>query len=494
MAGVSQRRPRDGGPEDGRPQGLAARAAWLVVAAAGLWALALGLVAGLAFLGYAILAYAPEHTFAAFAAWGIGFALAYGFMPRLSFRKATDEPPPLGPHEHPRLQAFVRDVAAQAEASGPDALYLMYEANAFAGRRRPRLLARTRSIVGMGLPVLARMTEDEARSVLAHEMGHHVAGDVRLGPWVHGTRRAVAAAVDRLEGSSFWLHLPFIAYADFFLKHSLRISRAQELAADAMAARVAGAGAAASALRKMEVLGAAWRAYAEHEVLPVLGHGVLPPLLDGFEIYWRAAQTPGTPAFEALGADLEAGQRAHAHDTHPTLDERLHALGDPPPTTEAKSPALGLLDDVAAVEEKVLRALLRDPKMPLRRVAWDAMGHDVWLPLWRETLGPHASVLQRFRIAELPQVMADWQRVADSTRRGPAIASPLAERRRVVHFVGVWLAVALADSGFRIDAAPGRAVAAEREGRVLEPFALVRAMDRAPDGEAWARVCAEHGL
>ncbi len=48
----------------------------------------------------------------------------------------------------------------------------------------------------------------------------------------------MAGAIDQFEGASLWVHLPFVLYARLFLKTSFRISRAQELAADACAARV----------------------------------------------------------------------------------------------------------------------------------------------------------------------------------------------------------------------------------------------------------------
>ena len=120
--------------------------------------------------------------------------------------------------------------------------------------------------------------------------------------------------------------MPFIAYADFFMKTSVRISRAQELQADAVAAQVAGASAAAGALRKTEILSTAWQAYFHGEVLPILNKARLPPLLEGFDRYWRAAQTPGTPAFDALKSALDTSVRPD--DTHPPLGERIAALGE----------------------------------------------------------------------------------------------------------------------------------------------------------------------
>jgi hypothetical protein len=54
--------------------------------------------------------------------------------------------------------------------------------------------------------------------------------------------------------------------------------------------------------------------------------------------------------------------------------------------------------------------------------------------------------------------------------------------------------VHLADRGFRIEAGPGLAVTAERDGRTIAPFAVVETMLGKPDREAWAKVCADCGI
>jgi Zn-dependent protease with chaperone function len=472
---------------------LAIRAVWVVLAAAGFWVLAVGLVGALVCAGLAIQIYAPERTPAAFAAWALAFVLLLGFMPRLSLKERNDEAPRLGPNDHPRFQAFVRDVARRAGAKAPQAIYLFHGANAFAGARRARWHARRESVIGVGLPLLALLTETEIRSVLAHEMGHHVRGDVKLGPWVHRTRRAIVRAVDHLDGSSFWLHLPFVAYAWFFLKTSLRISREQELAADAVAAQVAGPSATASALRKLDVLAAAWDAFFYGEVVPIVACGRLPPLLEGFERYWRAAQTLGTPAFEALAVGIEAAQATRHDDTHPSLTERIAALGDPPPLSDYAPTALGLLDHLAVVEEKVIRDILRDERAPLAPVPWDVVAEEVWLPLWRDRTA-NIRALERANVTDLPAAWENWEQIARETRRGPAIASVGAERKRLEHLMGTWLAVRLFDAGFRVSAPPGLAVVAQRGDLAVEPLRLAADLASGKlDAPGWPELCRQLG-
>jgi Zn-dependent protease with chaperone function len=469
------------------------RAASVVALAVGFWALAAGLEALLLVGGWGIVRYAPDDAVAGFLAWGLAAALAYGFLPR--WRGTVDaSEQPVGPGEQPRLHAFVKDVAERAGGRIPDSLYLFHEANAFAGARRAGLFARRRAVVGLGLPLLAVLDQDEMRSVLAHEMGHHIGGDVTLGPWVHRTRAAIARAVDRLDGSSFWLHLPFMAYARLFLRLSTRISREQELQADAVAARVAGVSPTASALRKIEVLSAVWAAYFESEVVPVLAKGRLPPLLEGYERYWHVAQIPDTPAHGSLSMALEVSRFAGEHDTHPVLAERLAALGDPAAVSARVAPALSLLDEVPRIEERVLRDLLRDRNTKLTPISWDATADEVWLPVWREAVAD-ASALRSLTATGLPSALEGWAALADATRRGPAISSPAAERKRVTRLLGAWLAVRLSGAGFRVSTAPGMAVRATREEKELDPFALVSDLAiQKLEPAKWSQMCAENGL
>jgi Zn-dependent protease with chaperone function len=467
-------------------------AAGVVAIAVGFWATALGLIALLVWAGFGILAYAPDQPLAGFAAWGLAGALAFGFVPRLSSDK-SDPTPPLSLTEHPRLHALVREVAHSTGGRAPDSLYLAHDVNAFAGVRRARVFARRESVVGIGLPLLAVLTETEVRSVLAHEMGHHIAGDVRLGPWVHRTRVAIGRAVDRLEGSSFWLHLPFVAYAELFMKASMRVSRAQELAADALASTVAGPSATASALRKTDVIAAAWSAFFRAEVVPVLAAGRVPPLLEGWNLYWLAAQTPGTPAFEALEAALEVAGAVDERDTHPPLRERIEALGDPPPHSEHVPLGLSLLDDVPVAEAKALRDLLVDGARTTP-IAWDDVSADVWLPAWRASVAAAGSAIAGLRPTNLPHAFRDWERIAAATRRGPAVTSALAEKRRVERLLAITLVVRLADAGWRIEARPGHAVRAHRGDGAIEPFALASELFADRDEPRWARTCAQYEL
>ncbi len=443
---------------------LAARALLLVIGWVGFYVLGLLLVAGLLAVPYVQTAYGSGPGVSGLLCALGALWVVWGLVPRSADRSRAEEWTPLA--DPPGLRRLVQDVARQVGHAPPAVVHLTANANAYAGRHRRLWGKAGRSAVGIGLPFLAWMDPSALRAIVAHEMGHHVAGDVRLGPWVHRTRSAIGNALDHLDGSSFWLHMPFLFYGEFFMRTSLGVSRAQELAADAVAARAAGADAAARALALSHARGKYWEAYLHGEVIPMLEAGFLPELLSGFELFFAAAVDKVRARDEDETSEL---------DTHPSLEDRLAALGVTSPDITLGN-SFELLEDVAQTEEAVLRDLLIDPKRKLEKLRWAEAGERVWLPRWRAILEPHANVLGRIRSSELDRVAAHLDDWADRTRSSLAISSPQAERRRLDGLFGAWLAVRLADEGFQIEALPGAPVRAVRGDETVEPFELVKAL------------------
>jgi Zn-dependent protease with chaperone function len=91
------------------------------------------------------------------------------------------------------------------------------------------------------------LTIAEMRAVLAHEFGHYYGGDTRLAPWIYKTREAILRTVGHLSRRGSILQFPFVFYARLFMRVTQAISRAQEYAADALAARTVGGGRSSAA-------------------------------------------------------------------------------------------------------------------------------------------------------------------------------------------------------------------------------------------------------
>jgi hypothetical protein len=98
---------------------------------------------------------------------------------------------------------------------------------------------RTRGTVremGVGLPKLYVLTEQEFLAVLAHEFDHYLGGGTKLGAWIYKTRAVLENSLAEF-GEESWLRLPFQWYARVFLRITSAVSRQEEYAADAAGAR-----------------------------------------------------------------------------------------------------------------------------------------------------------------------------------------------------------------------------------------------------------------
>lgn len=462
-------------------QHVALRAASLLLLWAGFYLLGLSVVAGLLWVPWAQVTYGESLDAGGALAGAGGLWLLWGLRPR--FRRPQDHGQSLSGQQHAKLHALVADVARRVGHPVPHELHLLSEANAFAAQQA-KFLRRPKSIVGIGLPYLAWLDRSSIEAIIAHELGHHVAGDVRLGPWVHRTRSLMGQTLDHLEGSAFWLDLPFVGYARGFVRYSSSVSRAQEVAADAISAKVAGAAAAARAL-VLTGRSPLWQAYLTCEVAPMLNAGFLPQLLEGFRHFEAACKRP--PQTEDPDADSE---RASPFDTHPTLAERLAALGVPKPKDIEQVGSLDLLDATQDAEEYVLRQMLRDPQLPLKPLAWSAAGHELWLPRFRGTIARFESAFEHATPEGLPAVIAHVEEWGERLRVGLALYSGEAKRRHVVGMFGTWFVVYLADLGFDVEALPGHPVRASRGSVSLEPFNEISLLfDAKTDGVTWATTC-----
>jgi Zn-dependent protease with chaperone function len=463
---------------------MALRATALLVAWAGFYVLGLSLVCALFWVPWAQIKYGSGIDAGGLLAGFGALWVLWGLRPRLPRKRERDEP--LSPQQHPKLHALVADVARRAGHAVPHELHLLPQANAYAAQRTA-FLHRGESLVGIGLPYLAWLDRPGVEAIIAHELGHHLSGDVRLGPWVHSTRNLMGRALDHLDGSGFWLDLPFVGYARAFVRYSLSVSRAQEVAADAISAKVAGREAAARALVAADERSTAWQAYLCHEVEPMLEGGFLPELLVGFRHFEAALKANQTGR-----SGPPVPQKSSEYDTHPTLEERLRALGVEPPHQAEMSGALDLLDTAREAEEYVLRSMLINKSRPLQPLAWEAAGRELWLPRFRARIEPYGNALAPITPESIPQVIANVHQWADRLRVGLALFSTEAKRRHVVALFGTWFAVYLVDHGFELEALPGWPVRALLGEISVEPFSEIGSLFEGKiEQSSWQARCEE---
>ncbi|HYC91535.1 MAG TPA: M48 family metallopeptidase [Thermoanaerobaculia bacterium] len=470
---------------------LASRAVAAVALMIGFYLLALTIVGALLFIPYAEWRWADRiHVKIALVCIVSAAVILWSILPRMDRFKAPG--PRLEPGDHPELFEVLRGVARDTAQEMPSEVYLINEVNAWVSQRGGIMGFGGRRVMGLGLPLMQTTTVSQFRAILAHEFGHYHGGDTKLGPWIYKTRVAIGRTLQGLNNEGF-IHKPFEWYGNFFMRVTQAISRAQELAADRLAAQVAGAQAMIDALVAVERSAMAYDAFFQNELIPVVSNGYKPPIAAGFSRF-LAAENIASSLTSAVDESLREGQ-ADVYDSHPPLRERVEALkalvADAPATHEPF--ASSLLRQLSRVEEALLRSMLTDSSMELRDVQWEETGTSVYLPVWRKSAEEHVDALRDVTAEELPTLVAPdstfWQRLklgaVPSEERGYALTGIL----------GSALSTRLHDTGWMCDAAPGKAVAFSRDGRTIEPFTAVsRLNSRELTAETWTEECRAAGI
>lgn len=235
-------------------------------------------------------------------------------------------------HEAPALQREVERIRAQVGAAPLHGLILNAELNA-AAVFMPNGVGtwRQRHYLVLGLPLMQLLDRDELAAVIAHEFGHFHGGHGRFSGWVYRLRvswyRVMQglAATPSSAGHLFWLFLRW--YAPYFDAYSQVLAREQEHEADAVAAEVAGREPAARALARI-ALAADW---LERDFWPEVHLAEQVQAYPPVQVYARLAtglrqHGQGRGALPPWLLDREPA----LEDSHPTLRQRLQALGAEP--------------------------------------------------------------------------------------------------------------------------------------------------------------------
>ncbi len=224
----------------------------------------------------------------------------------------------IGREEAPRLWSVVDEICHSAGVSAPIAILLVDDNNAAAANvPRRGLSPRSDTYLLLGLPLLLALGPGQARAVIAHEIGHFSRRHGESGLEVKKAL-AIAAGVVRQarESGNFALRVlaAFYGAAGARLSAaSIQITREQEFQADCFAGEVAGAGAAAEALI---VLALADKMIGETGCLLAEERSLL---------------ERGRPAADTAAAlEFALAQPAGPHSSHPSLGDRIAALGQSP--------------------------------------------------------------------------------------------------------------------------------------------------------------------
>lgn len=456
----------------------------------GFYLISVALVAGLLSVPILQVRYG-EGDLAGFLAFVGASYVAWAMFPRRE--KWVAPGPELTRDAQPRLWSVLQSVAADSGHPPPKHVYLVNSVQAFA-TARPRWFGLRRDpVVGLGLPIFAFLSEREIRAVVAHEMGHHVGGDVKLGAWQYRTSRAIGGALHRLDDSSVYLNLPFYAYGQLYLRLTRPASREQETHADALAARLAGARFLGSALLGVEQHALLWSPFFYSIVVPTVNEGFLPPLLEGYERYVRAVDREEHRVAFRKSVDAPSDP----DDTHPPLRERLRALGTPCEPAEPRAAAdTPLLCQRSECERLLIAAEFANPGQvdELKPLTWDEWGETIPPRWWARAIEPRMATFRTIALADIPRAAQDenlWERL----RQGLNVFSDEAKAKQRKLLVGYWFAHLIHTSGYKVVSGPGEEITLQRESSRIMPFRFLHDLETGARSAAdWDVLRLEIGL
>lgn len=234
------------------------------------------------------------------------------------------------------LIQLVHDVADTVGARRPDNIVVGLEPSFFVTGAKVALNGDADPLDGttlyMPLPFLRILSIDELRSVIGHEMGHFKGKDTEYSLKFYPAYSRLGSAIVSLagdhEGNSL-VNVPTLAFLvllhDEFSVVERKIGREREIFADQEGARAGSAMGLSRALLKFSEYAQLWGPIRNLNV-ETLNEGNI--YNDLSAVYFNVAQnTYSEIDFAAKRDSLLAFEMAHPNDTHPTLSERLIALG-----------------------------------------------------------------------------------------------------------------------------------------------------------------------
>lgn len=253
-------------------------------------------------------------------------AIAFALLRALWVARTPPEGVAVTTEQAPAMFGMVSRVREASGGPPIHAVRITDQMNAAITQEARFLFLGTHNTLYLGLPLLAGMRAPEVEAVVAHEFGHFVGRHGRSASFAYRIRRRWAQTAERLPDGivAGALRRFFAWYGPWFASYSFVLARQQEYEADRTAARVSGSRVAAQALTRVSVQAdrftAAWSAIWSQATVrddpPSSPYRIIAAALGGDDPDDRAALDRAL----ASAPDLD--------DTHPTLAQRLAALGE----------------------------------------------------------------------------------------------------------------------------------------------------------------------
>ncbi len=237
--------------------------------------------------------------------------------------------------ENPELFAELDELSRQLEALKIHEVILDSSLNA-AVVQHPRLgvLGWHRNYLIIGYQLLLALSVEEARSVLAHEFGHLSGNHSRFSGWIYRVRISWMKVMAAFEGAQSWgarlMHKFFNWYSPRFDAYSFALARSNEYEADLIAAELTSPETAAHALVHVHATAPYLNEYYWNNFFRYADERPRPPHAPFKGLSDFLLESPLTRNDMLERIDAEMAVVTHYADTHPSLKDRVGALGIEP--------------------------------------------------------------------------------------------------------------------------------------------------------------------
>jgi Zn-dependent protease with chaperone function len=259
----------------------------------------------------------------------------------------------------PELHGLVAETAAAIGTTPPREIRTELSANASTNGKA----------LVLGMSLIAGLDRDQLRAVIAHELAHTHLRHAAAQRWIGTTLQTVGrlhvflSAMEKRVLFAGMLSAPLRHAAGGYLRLATpaarKLSAGREVAADELAARIAGPAATAAALERLFGLDIATSDWFRATLIPALEAGTRPPVVAGLVAHFDAPETRAVIAAVAANGRHDTTLRPGA--SHPPLGARLAIVRDVPSPARAADhrPAAGLLPDrtLDALEQALLARL-----------------------------------------------------------------------------------------------------------------------------------------
>ncbi len=425
-----------------------------------------------------------------------GGTVLIAMFPRMD--KFEPPGPPLTPQENPKLFEVISEIAEKTGQSIPESVYLIPDFNAFVNQRGGTNGFGGSRVMGLGLPLMKETNITQFKAILAHEFGHYYQGDTAFAPRIYQIGAAIERAVAGLQDRQSVLQLPFKWYAKKFLRITSSISRSQEFGADRLAAKIYGKNAVTDALRQIALKGNAFYFYWRNEFLPMIGERRLPPFIAGFELY-LSSENARDRASKELQEELEQGE-TDQYDSHPSLKERLDALGSLDNRNEEinATPAIELIGNPSDLEFALVKSIIKDDiYQRLKPMSWDTDLAAAYISHWEKETKLFPQFLQSLKATAIPDMLENpvgYVKMIDH-RRGIDPDEFQYLFRRLQFAASAGLALLLIKEGWVLQTKLGEYPVLSKNDVEINPFAVfIELQEGKRTGEQWIKFCEMAGI